>query len=285
LVVRILQHQQEFASANLALQSQSSELRAETNALHIALQESESQRGQLAVENQNLHDEIRRLEAMMAGQTALATELRGQLAEAKEWQARETRRVVDLEDKAHAVWADYNDATERAQRAETHADGLAASLAILQRSLEQREEQINALLASRYWKLSAPWRTYRRWRWKLLHLFRLKKENPLFDRDFYVRQNPDVRLNDMDAYEHYVRHGAAEGRDPNPLFDTDWYLQVNTDVRDSGANPLEHFYHYGAAEGRDPHPRFALQQIWDTEQNGDRLTLYLRLLKGVQSQI
>ncbi len=84
------------------------------------------------------------------------------------------------------------------------------------------------------------------------------QQNPyaLFDSDWYLAQNPDVRKAGVNPLEHYVRFGAAEGRDPNPLFDTNWYLTQYPDVRQHGVNPLEHYARFGAAEGRDPNPLF-----------------------------
>jgi O-antigen biosynthesis protein len=78
----------------------------------------------------------------------------------------------------------------------------------------------------------------------------------LFDRNWYLERNPDVRSSGVNPLLHYLRHGAAEGRDPNPLFDTDWYLDQNRDVRAAGVNPLLHYLRHGAAEGRDPNPSF-----------------------------
>jgi glycosyltransferase involved in cell wall biosynthesis len=60
----------------------------------------------------------------------------------------------------------------------------------------------------------------------------------------------------MDPLVHYLRCGAAEGRDPNPFFDSDWYLEKNPDVASSGTNPLVHYLRSGAAQGRDPSPLF-----------------------------
>jgi hypothetical protein len=74
----------------------------------------------------------------------------------------------------------------------------------------------------------------------------------LFDTDWYLAQNPDVAAAGINPLVHYLRHGAAEGRDPNPLFDTDWYLAQNPDVAAAGINPLVHYLRHGAAEGRDP---------------------------------
>ena len=89
---------------------------------------------------------------------------------------------------------------------------------------------------------------------RLRRLLRGEKTNPLFDRDWYLSQYPDVRDGAIDPYDHFLRYGAAEGRDPSPTFDTQWYLKENADVRESGINPLVHFYRHGAAEGRDPRP-------------------------------
>ena len=37
-------------------------------------------------------------------------------------------------------------------------------------------------------------------------------QNPEFDEDFYLKHYPDVGLSGMQPYDHYVRHGKAEGR-------------------------------------------------------------------------
>lgn len=80
--------------------------------------------------------------------------------------------------------------------------------------------------------------------------------NPLFDSDWYLDRYPDVRAAGINPLVHYLRHGAAEGRDPNPLFDSDWYLDSNPDVLAAGVNPLAHYLQHGAAEGRNPSPLF-----------------------------
>lgn len=79
---------------------------------------------------------------------------------------------------------------------------------------------------------------------------------PFFGLDFYLRQCPELELSDMSPYEHYLKSGAAEGKDPHPLFDTSFYLDNNPDVALGGMNPLVHFALNGGREGRDPHPLF-----------------------------
>ena len=85
---------------------------------------------------------------------------------------------------------------------------------------------------------------------------RLLAASALFDRDWYLEQNPDVGAAGIDPLRHYLRYGADEGRDPNPLFDSDWYIEQNPDVRAAGYNPLVHYLKYGAAEGRQPNAQF-----------------------------
>lgn len=78
----------------------------------------------------------------------------------------------------------------------------------------------------------------------------------LFDGDWYRKTDPDVATHSEDLLTHYLRVGAAEGRDPNPLFDTDWYLRHYPEVATAKLNPLVHYIRTGAAEDRDPGPFF-----------------------------
>ncbi len=73
-----------------------------------------------------------------------------------------------------------------------------------------------------------------------------------FDRDWYLRRYPDVAKLGIDPVLHYVRHGAAELRNPGPNFDTGWYLTEYPDVATGGANPLLHYERHGRSEGRYP---------------------------------
>src|SRR5271166_6415989 len=75
---------------------------------------------------------------------------------------------------------------------------------------------------------------------------------PLFDRDWYLATNPDVRRAGFDPLLHFIASGARDGRSPGPLFDAAWYRLKNADIRDSGLEPLPHYLALGAAEGRKP---------------------------------
>jgi hypothetical protein len=74
----------------------------------------------------------------------------------------------------------------------------------------------------------------------------------MFDQEWYLQHNPDLRAVGIDPALHYLRYGGREGRDPSPHFDSDWYLAENPDVAKIGLNPLVHYLQHGAAEGRAP---------------------------------
>ncbi|HEY5176558.1 MAG TPA: class I SAM-dependent methyltransferase [Terriglobales bacterium] len=74
----------------------------------------------------------------------------------------------------------------------------------------------------------------------------------MFDKDWYLQQNPDVASSGVDPLEHYILFGGLEGRNPGPAFQSSWYLAQNSDVADSGMNPLVHYVTYGKSEGRLP---------------------------------
>ncbi|HVO60882.1 MAG TPA: glycosyltransferase [Terriglobales bacterium] len=79
-------------------------------------------------------------------------------------------------------------------------------------------------------------------------------DSGLFDAAWYLARNPDVATAGFDPLTHFLRHGAAELRDPGPSFCTRWYLEQNPDVQASGLNPLVHYARFGAPEGRRPAP-------------------------------
>jgi hypothetical protein len=80
------------------------------------------------------------------------------------------------------------------------------------------------------------------------------RDSGLFDTTFYLDCYPDVAEGSLDPVQHYVRYGAAEGRNPHPLFDTLHYSDQCPDVVDAGFNPLSHFVTHGWLEGRNPSP-------------------------------
>lgn len=88
------------------------------------------------------------------------------------------------------------------------------------------------------------------------HIDRLRRSH-LFDEQYYLDRNADVRAARTPALVHYLSHGGLEGRAPHPLFDAERYLARYPDVRATQLDPLSHFLRWGAAEGRDPHALFS----------------------------
>lgn len=76
----------------------------------------------------------------------------------------------------------------------------------------------------------------------------------LFDKKWYLEQNPDVKSKKQDAAKHYYKHGWKEGRNPSPYFDGNAYLRHNPDVAATGKNPLVHYLLDGEKEGREYTP-------------------------------
>lgn len=76
------------------------------------------------------------------------------------------------------------------------------------------------------------------------------QKSGLFDSKYYLFSYADVRSNDIDPIQHYIKYGADEGRNPSSEFDTRFYLEAYPDVKQSGINPLVHYILYGKEENR-----------------------------------
>ena len=63
--------------------------------------------------------------------------------------------------------------------------------------------------------------------------------------NWYRSRYPDVEASGMSAVEHYLRYGAALGRDPGRHFETLYYLELNPEVADGPLNPLLHHVMHG----------------------------------------
>ena len=86
------------------------------------------------------------------------------------------------------------------------------------------------------------------------------RNSGLFEPEWYLVRNPDVRIANVDPIQHFLETGFHEGRNPAALFDCDWYLEQYPDIGLAGANPLVHYLRYGGREGRSPHVLF--QASW-----------------------
>lgn len=73
----------------------------------------------------------------------------------------------------------------------------------------------------------------------------LKLLDPLFDRTYYLAQNPDVKAANVDPLLHFDQYGWKEDRDPSLLFSNAKYLAANPDVKAAGVDPLLHYMSFG----------------------------------------
>lgn len=90
------------------------------------------------------------------------------------------------------------------------------------------------------------------------------KNSLLFNEEWYLEENPDVKNSKMDAATHYLKFGWMEGRDPSPEFSGVRYLSLNPDVNAEGICPLLHYELFGRNENR---------VYWNTENN-DKIITY-----------
>jgi hypothetical protein len=122
------------------------------------------------------------------------------------------------------------------------------------KKLQQHEANLKQTVS---WKLTTPIRAFgkpfrklSKDKLKIEQQIKLLKTCGLFDEAWYNATNGDVVKDGYDPVEHYVRHGATEGRDPSPKFSTRRYLEINPDVAEAGMNPLVHYAKFGLAEKR-----------------------------------
>jgi len=78
----------------------------------------------------------------------------------------------------------------------------------------------------------------------------LHRKSGLFDHEWYLRQNPDVRAATKRPFMHFALHGVFEGRPPHARFNPRSYLAANPDVKASGQPPLLHYVLHGYTEKR-----------------------------------
>ena len=138
------------------------------------------------------------------------------------------------------------------------------------------ERELQLILTSRSWRLTAPLRRFtealrhrtfitapvgalagmRRWvreRITRRRNYALAAESGLFDATWYREHYPDVGRSNVDPLVHYLKRGGIETRDPHPLFDARYYVG-QTPSLPPDTSPLLHYVTIGAREGRAASP-------------------------------
>lgn len=225
---------------------------------------------------QTLNEQAERLDAALAevqGRDTDLVELKQQLATQTDEREQALSQIKQLET-ARQELEQQNRAllNDKQVQAKTIADRF-RELATLTKLLDERDRQLVAkekqiegqkkrvmqLKETVSWKATAPLRTLvrpfnksRKESRAIKAKIALIEQSGLFDRLWYLSQYPDVAKSGADPIEHYLRYGAAEGKNPGPEFDTQWYLATYTDVAEARANPLVHYIKHGKKEGRFP---------------------------------
>ena len=201
----------------------------------------------------------------------LRVELAQQSSDSVAGVSRATRELTDWRQKAERAEERARLAEAERQSAEAQADGLRKGLVRARKEQVRLNKQLDDILHSTAWRLSWP---VRKAALALSPVFRrgdriMRRLKPrrnregglppwayLFDAKWYLETYPDVGISGIAPIDHYIRHGAAEGRDPNAYFNTSWYLETYPDVAEAGMNPLQHYWEHGGEEGRNPGPMF-----------------------------
>jgi len=90
----------------------------------------------------------------------------------------------------------------------------------------------------------------------------------MFDEAFYRGRYPDVAANGQDLFQHFVRFGGIEGRQPSELFHSEWYASKHPEVKRSGVNLLAHYLRHPNG-GFDPNPYFSNSAYRASRPNQD----------------
>ena len=84
--------------------------------------------------------------------------------------------------------------------------------------------------------------------YKFIRDYNLIKKSNLFDSEYYLAKNEDVKKAKINPIKHYLKFGWKEGRNPSAEFDGNSYLNRRPDVRVAGICPLVHYIKFGRNE-------------------------------------
>ena len=76
------------------------------------------------------------------------------------------------------------------------------------------------------------------------------KELDLFDNDYYLENNKEIKQSNVDPLIHYLSIGHKEHKNPSEKFDNDYYLNKNLDLKHKNMNPLIHYVLYGISQNK-----------------------------------
>ena len=101
---------------------------------------------------------------------------------------------------------------------------------------------------------------------KLLIEYWIIRKSNLFDCDYYLFTNPDVKSAKKDPIIHFIQNGWKEGRNPSSKFNSKSYLETNPDVKHSEINPLIHYIKNSQIEVRNSQPIYGSKSFTNQEE-------------------
>jgi hypothetical protein len=236
LLLQLHQVQEELES--VFLQKQASEQK-QAELGRMLQKEAEERRDQL----KQAQEALSRLEASQKEAASTNELLRLQLDKAQE----DLEEILSQKQRFEGAYK----ALERQHKETIH------QLRSRDREVQNLTRRLNKLMETASWKMTAPVRAVAKPFKKsdkegqrVKEQMQLIKSSGLFDESWYLDTYQDVATEGSDPIEHYLRFGAAEGRNPSRQFDTKFYLKTSHDVAEAGLNPLVHFIKFGKAEGR-----------------------------------
>lgn len=117
------------------------------------------------------------------------------------------------------------------------------------RLLAKSEYDINNIKKSKVYKMVKVLKKTKNKLYDKLN-YRLILKSGLFDTNYYIESNNDVKEQGIDPIKHYMHYGWFEGRNPSRIFNTNFYTETYSDVKESGLNPLIHYIKWGKKENR-----------------------------------
>ncbi|MEL6858022.1 MAG: glycosyltransferase family 2 protein [Pseudomonadota bacterium] len=108
---------------------------------------------------------------------------------------------------------------------------------------------------------------------------RLLKLSGVFDEEWYRYRYPDLSNSNLNAINHYIKHGAAEGRDPSPAFSAKFYLDQFSNLDPRKVNPLCHYLLVGEKLGAWPNQLFDPDIVSESVSNATGLSALGQVLE------
>lgn len=233
-----------------------------------------------------LEAQIASLNVAMSERDAQITRLSHLVVERETEIAQLNHRVVDLEGRERQISHLNHLVGEREGEIGNLKNEIVRIVLEKEADVHSLKQELKRLLESRSWRVTSPLRGVGyiarqvkrslsfRSLGKVIEVLKVRRDfynketvnlvrdSALFDADYYLANNADVRDQGIDPLKHYMLHGWRESRNPSALFSTSKYLFDNQDVAAARVNPLVHYLKSGQLEGRSiaSHSRPTIQK-------------------------